>query len=72
MQLASFLGEASEGDGEAALGEARRLGLEERDVVIRRHLVQMMRLALAHLEPADMPPTWTPTPTSSGSPRACA
>jgi hypothetical protein len=55
VQLASFLGEASESDGEAALGEARRLGLEERDVVIRRHLVQMMRLALAHLDAADMP-----------------
>jgi hypothetical protein len=35
--------------------EARRLGLAERDVVVRRHLATAMRLALAHGGPAEMP-----------------
>jgi hypothetical protein len=35
--------------------EARRFGLAERDVVIRRHLIQAMSLALARLAPEDLP-----------------
>lgn len=55
VNLGRFLGEATEGGAQAVEQEARRLGLAERDVVIRRHLVQLMRLALARLGPADMP-----------------
>jgi len=42
-------------EDEARAEEARRLGLAERDVVIRRHLIQAMRLGLARLAPADLP-----------------
>jgi PPIC-type PPIASE domain len=55
-QLASFLGEASEGGSEATLREARRLDLTAHDVVIRRHLIQVMRLALSHVGRDRMPP----------------
>jgi hypothetical protein len=34
---------------------ARRLGLERHDLVVRRHLVQMMELALAHGGPREVP-----------------
>ena len=34
---------------------ARRLGLERHDLVVRRHLVQMMELALAHGGPRKVP-----------------
>jgi parvulin-like peptidyl-prolyl isomerase len=57
-RLGSFLatreGESAFED-EAREAEARRLGLAEHDVVIRRHLIQAMRLALARLAPADLP-----------------
>jgi PPIC-type PPIASE domain len=56
VQLASFLGEASEGGGEAIEHEARRLDLTAHDVVIRRHLTQVMRLALSHVGRDQMPP----------------
>jgi hypothetical protein len=48
-KLARFLGEGSEG------ATARQLGLAERDAVIRRHLAQVMRLALSRLDASDMP-----------------
>jgi hypothetical protein len=35
--------------------EARRLGLERHDLVVRRHLVQAMELALAHGSPREWP-----------------
>jgi len=35
--------------------EARRLGLERHDLVVRRHLVQAMELALAHAGPREWP-----------------
>ena len=42
--------------GEAALeDEARRLGLERTDLVVRRHLVDMMRLAAGRLDARDVP-----------------
>jgi hypothetical protein len=54
-RLGSFLGE-DQGSGPGALErEGRRLGLERSDVVIRRHLVEMMRLATLQAEPADVP-----------------
>jgi len=50
-RLGSFLGE----DPAGAEREARRLGLERSDVVIRRHLVEMMRLATFKPGLADLP-----------------
>ena len=42
--------------GEAALeDEARRLGLERSDLVVRRHLIDMMRLAAGRLDARDAP-----------------
>jgi hypothetical protein len=55
-RLGSFVGEDA-GD-EAALeaeAEARRLGLARSDVVVRRHLAQMMELAAGRLRPEDVP-----------------
>jgi parvulin-like peptidyl-prolyl isomerase len=42
-------------EDEARAEEAQRLGLAERDVVIRRHLIQAMRLVLGRLDQADLP-----------------
>src|SRR5262245_37644658 len=53
VRLGSFVGE--EGPRDALEREARHLGLERADLVIRRHLVEMMRLAAAHLGPDEMP-----------------
>ncbi len=58
-RLGRFLATSDGGsafEDEAREEEARRLGLAERDVVIRRHLIQAMRLTLGRLAPAD-PPT---------------
>ena len=55
VKLARFLGEASEGDDDSVEREARRLDLAAHDVVIRRHLTQVMRLALSRVGPAEMP-----------------
>jgi hypothetical protein len=48
-KLTRFLGEVSED------ATTRQLGLTERDAVIRRHLTQVMRLALSRLDASDMP-----------------
>ncbi len=54
-RLGGFLGE-DQGTGPGALErEGRRLGLDRSDVVIRRHLVEMMRLATLQPEDADVP-----------------
>jgi PPIC-type PPIASE domain len=53
VRLGGFVGE--EGSRDALEKEARRLGLERADLVIRRHLVEMMRLAAARLGPDEMP-----------------
>lgn len=54
VRLASFVGE--DASGEAALvDEARRLGIARNDVVVRRHLAMIMRLAAGRLEPGDVP-----------------
>ena len=55
VRLGDFLGEEGARGREALEREARGLGLERSDVVIRRHLVEMMRLAAAKPAPADVP-----------------
>ena len=55
VRLGGFVGEETGGDREALEREARRLGLERGDLVIRRHLVAMMQLAAGRLGAADMP-----------------
>ena len=54
VRLAGFVGEES-GDRDALELEARGLGLERSDLVLRRHLIEMMRLATGWLGPSDMP-----------------
>ena len=53
-RLGSFVGE-DRADEAALEDEARRLGLARSDIVIRRHLAQMMRLAAGRLERSDLP-----------------
>ena len=53
-RLGSFVGE-DPGDEAALEADARRLGLARSDVVVRRHLAQMMELAAGRLEPTDVP-----------------
>jgi len=55
VRLGGFVGEDGARDAAALEQEARRLGLAQRDVVVRRHLVQMMRLATGRLGPSDLP-----------------
>ena len=54
-RLGGFLGLVGERDDGSFEREVRRLGLSESDVVIRRHLVQLMRLALARLDARERP-----------------
>ena len=54
VRLGGFVGE-DRGERDVLEGEARRLGLERSDVVIRRHLAEAMRLAAGRLDAADMP-----------------
>jgi hypothetical protein len=56
-RLASFVGEDDGGGRDALAEEAQRLGLERSDVVVRRHLVEMMRLTAARVAPEDLPST---------------
>jgi len=55
VRLGDFLGEDPARDRAELERDARRLGLAESDVVVRRHLVQMMRLATTQPAPADVP-----------------
>ena len=55
VRLAGFVGEETGAAPGALEREARRLGLERSDLVVRRHLVDMMRLAAAWLGPDDVP-----------------
>ena len=55
VRLGGFLGEDGVRDAAALEEEARRLGLTQQDVVVRRHLVQMMRLATRRVGPVDLP-----------------
>jgi len=55
VRLGSFVGEETARDRAALEREARRLGLERSDLVIRRHLVDMMRLAAGQVSERDLP-----------------
>ncbi|HLK09755.1 MAG TPA: peptidylprolyl isomerase [Candidatus Binatia bacterium] len=55
VRLGEFLGEDGERGRQALEREARDLGLVRSDLVIRRHLVEAMQLALAKPAPADVP-----------------
>jgi len=54
VRLGGFVGEET-GDRNSLERAARRLGLERSDLVIRRHLVEMMRLAAGWVGPDDLP-----------------
>jgi hypothetical protein len=53
-KLGGFVGEDL-GEEAARVEAARRLGLEESDLVVRRHLTMLMRLAAERLQPEDLP-----------------
>ncbi len=53
-RLGGFIGEDA-GDEAKLEAEARELGLARSDLVVRRHLVEMMRLAAGRLRPEDIP-----------------
>jgi peptidyl-prolyl cis-trans isomerase C len=55
VRLAGFVSEDAVGGRDALERAARQLGLQRSDLVIRRHLVEMMRLALGWLGPDDLP-----------------
>ena len=55
VRLGSFVSEETARDRAALEREARRLGLERSDLVIRRHLVEMMRLAAGQVSERDLP-----------------
>jgi hypothetical protein len=55
VRLGGFVGEEAGGSRDMLEREARRLGLEQSDLLVRRHLVQMMRLAAGWLGPEDRP-----------------
>ncbi|MCW5891185.1 MAG: hypothetical protein KIT14_11625 [bacterium] len=54
-RLAAFVDGGPIEDEDALAATARALDLERRDLVVRRHLVRTMRLALGHLGAADVP-----------------
>jgi len=55
VRLGNFVGEETAQDRESLEREARRLGLERSDLVIRRHLIEMMRLAAGRVGEGDLP-----------------
>jgi hypothetical protein len=55
VRLGRYLGLGADGSNERVEREARALGLHEYDPVVRRHLVEMMRIAMSTLRPADHP-----------------
>src|SRR5262249_48844399 len=54
VRLGGFVGEERD-ERQAQEEEARRLGLERSDLVVHRHLAEMMRLAAGRLDAADYP-----------------
>jgi PPIC-type PPIASE domain len=54
VRLGGFVGEERD-EREAQEAEARRLGLEHSDLVVHRHLAEVMRLAAGRLDAADYP-----------------
>lgn len=55
VRLGRFLGLARDGSDERVEREARALGLHQSDRVVRRHLVEMMRIAASTLRADDHP-----------------
>lgn len=55
VRVGRFLGLAAGGDDDAVEREARTLGLQRTDTMIRRYLVGMMRLAATQPGPQDLP-----------------
>jgi hypothetical protein len=55
VRLGGFVGEETAADRAALEHEARRLGLAHTDLVVRRQLVEMMRLASGRVGPEDLP-----------------
>jgi hypothetical protein len=55
VRLGRFLGLAANGDDAHVEREARALGLHRSDAVIRRHLIELMRVAAGKLRPNDHP-----------------
>jgi hypothetical protein len=55
VRLGRFLGLGADGSDERVAREARALGLHRSDPVVRRHLVEMMRIAMSQLRPDDYP-----------------
>src|SRR5438132_794139 len=55
VRLGGFVGGEAGGSRDVLEREARRLGLERSDLVVRRHLVEMMQLAAGWLGPDDRP-----------------
>lgn len=54
-RLAAFVDGGPVEDEDALAATAEALDLERRDLVVRRHLVRTMRLALGHLDATDLP-----------------
>jgi hypothetical protein len=54
VRLGGFVGEERD-ERQAQEEEARRLGLERSDLVVHRHLAEVMRLAAGRLDAADYP-----------------
>jgi hypothetical protein len=54
-RLGSFLGLGTDGDIDRTERDARALGLHRTDPIIRRHLIEMMRIAASQLRSADYP-----------------
>jgi hypothetical protein len=55
VRLGTFVGEETARDRAALERDARRLGLARSDLVIRRHLIDMMRLAAGQVPERDLP-----------------
>lgn len=55
VRLGIFLGLGSDGDRERTERDARALGLQRTDPIIRRHLIEMMRIAASQLRRSDYP-----------------
>ena len=55
VRLGTFLGLGTDGDAERTERDARALGLQRTDPIIRRHLIEMMRIAASQLRSSDYP-----------------
>jgi hypothetical protein len=55
VRLGRFLGLAADSDDARVEREARALDLQRSDWIVRRHLIELMRIAAAKLQPSDQP-----------------